>query len=367
MVRRWDSITDEAVKAHRLRLFPKGTIVVPKSGASIRLEKRGMLLEDSHVVSHLAAVLARPDVVDNEFLFFKLASMRLADEKADGYPTLTISEIRDSSILLPPLAEQQSIAAILHTVQEARVTTETIIAAMRELKPSLLSYLLTYGPVPLHAAEDVELRDAAVGPMPRHWQELPLHAVATIERGKFTHRPRNDPVFYGGSVPFVQTGDITLAAARDGHLRAHSQTLNDHGLSVSRIFPKGTIAITIAANIGYAAILEFDSAFPDSIIAISPQGVVSGEYLNYYLSTQQTQMDRKAPRGTQKNINIQFLRPWVVKVPPAEEQSKIVRILGAVDRKLQAEERRRGLLDQVLSALLVDLFTGRRYMDGGQA
>jgi len=49
---RWDLITDEAVQRYRLRKFPAGTIVFPKSGASIRLEKRAILPVDAYIVSH---------------------------------------------------------------------------------------------------------------------------------------------------------------------------------------------------------------------------------------------------------------------------------------------------------------------------
>ncbi|WP_460414365.1 restriction endonuclease subunit S, partial [Thermus oshimai] len=93
MVRRWDLITDKAVKRYKLKLFPKGTIVFPKSGAAIRLEKRAMLPVDAYLVSHLCAVLPDESRVLGLFAFYALRNVRFAETKAEGYPTLRLSEL----------------------------------------------------------------------------------------------------------------------------------------------------------------------------------------------------------------------------------------------------------------------------------
>lgn len=91
-----------------------------------------------------------------------------------------------------------------------------------------------------------------VGLIPSDWEVKELGNIAEIKRGKFTPRPRNDPRFYGGNIPFVQTGDVTNSG---GTIQNYTQTLNQEGLSVSKLFQKGTILMTIAANIGYTGIL----------------------------------------------------------------------------------------------------------------
>lgn len=186
------------------------------------------------------------------------------------------------------------------------------------------------------------------------WETKTLGEVAKIERGKFTHRPRNDPRFYGGNMPFVQTGDVTRS---NGIVRTHTQTLNEDGVAISKVFPTGTILITIAANIGYAGILAFDSAAPDSLIGITVNGSVRPDFLNFYLRTQQPEMDRLAPKGTQKNINIQFLKPWPVVVPPLPEQKKIAHILSTVQRAIEAQERIIQTTTELKKALMHKLFT----------
>jgi type I restriction enzyme S subunit len=236
------------------------------------------------------------------------------------------------SFVLPPLHEQRRIARILSTIQKAAKSSDEEVRASRALRRSVLTTLL---------------RDAEGSA-----STLPLEDVAKIERGRFTHRPRNDPAFYDGETPFIQTGDVTRGASTGGRIRDYSQTLNQRGLEVSRVFSAGTIAITIAANIGFAAMLTFPAAFPDSVIAITPTDAVDAEYLNYYLSTQREEMDRRAPRGTQKNINIEFLRPWPVLVPSPTVQRAVSQAMRAVETKIVACSQHAAALRQLFSSAL---------------
>lgn len=190
--------------------------------------------------------------------------------------------------------------------------------------------------------------------IPKSWRRAALGDIAEVERGKFTHRPRNDPRFYGGGIPFVQTGDV---ANSQGRIRTYSQTLNELGLSVSKTFPAGVILITIAANIGFTGILEFESACPDSLVGIIPRDGVDAHFLHFFLVTQQPEMDRLAPKGTQKNINLQFLRPWPIVLPPLSEQRRIAGVLGLVQRAVEQQERLLALVAELKQTLLHHLFT----------
>ena len=115
-----------------------------------------------------------------------------------------------------------------------------------------------------------------------------------------------------------------------GVIRSHSQTLNEMGLSISRLFPAGTVVITIAANIGETAIAGYPVAFPDSLVGITPTEVDS-RFLEYYLRTQKVTLERFAPESAQKNINLEDLRPMLVPVPSMAEQTMIAEQLGAVE------------------------------------
>lgn len=302
----------------------------------------------------LAAI--RPRNIDGEYLFFNLQYVEKFIASLGTDSTFhAINKTQLGSLLeVNPhgfdLPEQRKIASVLSLVQRAIEQQERLIALTTELKKSLMHKLFTEG------LRGERQKQTEIGPVPESWEVVELGQIAAIERGKFAHRPRNHPRFYGGSMPFVQTGDVSNC---NGRIESYSQTLNEDGVRISKVFPAGTILITIAANIGFTGILEFDSACPDSLIGITPNDRASADYLQYYLSTQQLEMDRLAPRGTQKNINIQFLKPWPVRLPPKEEQIGIAECLGVVDTKLRNATKKKHALTDLFRTLLHQLMTAQ--------
>lgn len=103
--------------------------------------------------------------------------------------------------------------------------------------------------------------------LPEGWVWATLSQVGWLDRGRSKHRPRNAPHLYGGSYPFVQTGDIRHS---DTFISSVEATYSEAGLAQSRLWPVGTMCITIAANIGKTAILSMDACFPDSVVGFLP-------------------------------------------------------------------------------------------------
>jgi type I restriction enzyme S subunit len=193
--------------------------------------------------------------------------------------------------------------------------------------------------------------------VPRGWFFKNLEDIASVERGKFSARPRNDPKYYGGPIPFVQTGDIARAGT---YLTSYTQTLNQDGLKVSRLFPSGTILITIAANIGDLALTSFDVACPDSLVAIQTNQNTDTVWLYFYLTTCKQELEGKATQNAQKNINLQVLKPLQILTPPLSEQNKIAKILSTWDKAISATERLIDNSKQQKKALMQQLLTGKK-------
>jgi type I restriction enzyme S subunit len=193
------------------------------------------------------------------------------------------------------------------------------------------------------------------------WPLKQLPEVAEVARGKFGHRPRNEPRFYGGEFPFIQIGDISNSGR---YIRTHSQSLNKEGLAISRMFPAGTVAIAITgATIGVTGILGFDSCFPDSIVGIQAKpDLVTPEFI--YLAVEHAKKTAlaEATQTTQPNINLGNLQRLKVHVPPLPEQRRIVAELDAVQadveilKNLQAETASE--LGALLPAILDRAFSG---------
>ncbi len=107
-------------------------------------------------------------------------------------------------------------------------------------------------------------------------KEFKLNELGKVNRGKSKHRPRNDPILYGGKYPFIQTGDVKHSPF---YVTTHSVTYNEKGLAQSKLWPKGTLCITIAANIAETAILSYPACFPDSIVIQHAKGTVDQQLM----------------------------------------------------------------------------------------
>jgi type I restriction enzyme M protein len=158
-------------------------------------------------------------------------------------------------------------------------------------------------------------------PIHPDWPMVPLEQACEIQRGKFSFRPRNEPRFFGGQYPFIQTGDIVRA---DGRKITYTQTLNEEGLSVSRLFQPPIVVITIAANIGDTAVLDFPSCFPDSVVGLTPRPGTDVHFLELAMRTKKQYLNDIAPQAAQKNINIEILRTIEIPLPPLPIQNAIV-------------------------------------------
>ena len=254
-------------------------------------------------------------------------------------------------LLLPPLPEQRAIAAVLDSIDEAIEGTEAVITATECLRDALLHELLTRGVPGWHT----EWKSVpGVGTMPAPWEVVRLGDVAEVERGKFAHRPRNEPRFYGGDIPFIQTGDVVRA---NGMIKQHSQTLNDLGLSISRLFPAGTIIVTIAANIGETAIADYPVAFPDSLVGVTPTDI-NTNFLEYFLRTQKGRLTQFAPESAQKNINLEDLRPLSTPLPSRPEQQAIAAMLDGVGEAIKQIRQEREYLQSLKISAADALLTG---------
>lgn len=183
-----------------------------------------------------------------------------------------------------------------------------------------------------------------------------LSQVIDMQRGRFGHRPRNDPQFYGGEYPFIQTGDIVRASQSNGKI-TYSQTLNELGLKTSRLFDTPVVVITIAANIGDTAILDYPACFPDSLIGMTPKtNELTLQYINLYFKFIKTYLEDLAPQSAQKNINYQQLSPVPIVVPPLEVQHKAVELYEkALHASQQQKQQAQALLASIDTYLLTEL------------
>ena len=238
--------------------------------------------------------LVDPESTDIRYLYRLLNTLDLPSlREGAGVPGLNRNDVYQKYHLpLPPLEVQRELVAEIEGYQRVIDGARAVVDNWR---PRI-----------------------AVDP---EWPTVPLQKACDIQRGKFSHRPRNEPRFYGGKYPFIQTGDVARA---DGAKLQYTQTLNDEGLAVSKLFEPPLVVVTIAANIGETAVLDFPCCFPDSVIGLIPNGQTDAWFLELVMRSKKDYLTRIAPQAAQKNINIEILKTVEIPLPPLATQQAIV-------------------------------------------
>ena len=165
------------------------------------------------------------------------------------------------------------------------------------------------------------------------WKLKKLSELGKFSRGKSKHRPRNDKsLFINGIYPLVQTGEIKNSNL---YVIRNNDYYNEFGLSQSKLWPEGTLCITIAANIAETAILAYPMCFPDSIVGFNSYPNESSELFVYYIFEFIKKEIQKTSSGSiQDNINIDYLTNLHLMVPSKAYQDKIVELLSSLDQKI---------------------------------
>jgi len=262
-------------------------------------------------------------------------------------------------IPLPPLPEQRAIAHVLRTVQRAKETTEGVIAALKELKKSLMQHLFTYGPVPVAERERVPLQETEIGPLPKEWRVVRLGEVAEFGKNRTMQKPKASLIPF---MPMSLLPEDTIYISqwemrRDKEIRSGIPIQNGDFL-LAKITPsfengKQGIVKDIPGGWGYAS---------TEVIPIRPYPKLHTEYLAFYLkqpSIRQELAGKMEGSTGRQRLPKMAVQQLLIPLPPLDEQREIARMLQAVDAKIAAEERRRAALEDLFKTLLHALMSGR--------
>lgn len=234
----------------------------------------------------------------NNYLWFYLKFIeRALDDQGTGTTFKAISGniLKSQKIPFAPLPEQKSLVS---KIEQLFSELDNGIANLKSAKEKLEVYRQS---VLKKAFEPLSKSEYLVD-------------IAEVKRGKSKHRPRNDKSLFGGKYPFIQTGEIR--SANGGTINSYKTTYSKKGLNQSKLWPKGTLCLTIAANIGETAFLGFDACFPDSVVGINPiEEKLDKKYLNFYIQKIKIEIDSQASATAQKNINVKFLESLQIPLP----------------------------------------------------
>jgi type I restriction enzyme, S subunit len=270
---------------------------------------------------------------------------------------------------LPSLPEQQAIAHVLRTVQEAKEATEKVIEASRELKRSLMNHLFTYGPVPVDEAERVPLKETEIGPVPEHWSITTLGQIISTGPQNGLYKPQS---LYGKGTPIVRINDFGNEGGIIDHTPSRVQ-LSSEEVERYRLHPDDILInrVNSLSHLGKSVLVDDfvePAVFESNMMRFSVNTeLVTPEYVAHFLASPppREQMRGKAKRAVaQSSINQGDVRSLVFPLPSVEEQRTSTHALSTVDKKITAEENRQRSLEVLLKTMLHNLMTGKvRVMD----
>lgn len=288
---------------------------------------------DGVIGSTLARLQIKVDKINSRYLYWFLNSSNdLIKSQRTGatIPHVSGIALKELQTPLPPLAIQKRIAEILDAADALRRKDQELLKKYDELAQAI--FIDMFG--------DPVKND-------KGWDVRKLASMGKLDRGISKHRPRNAPELLGGIYPLIQTGDVSNSG---GRIKRYKSTYSELGLKQSRLWPAGTLCITIAANIAKTGILNFPACFPDSIVGFTPNvKIATSIYIQFWFFFLQSKLEELAPESAQKNINLEILRKIEVMCPPMEMQLDF-------DKKINnIEIQKSKSIDQISSMLFKSL------------
>jgi type I restriction enzyme S subunit len=354
-----EKISNSAVR--KARIVNKGTILVSCIGIIGRV---GLSQKSLAFNQQINAIVPNENIY-NHFLFYAIQVQQKQIEKLASFTTVPIvskAKFSTVKIPLPPLPEQQKIAAVLSAVQEAKEKTEAVIAATKALKKSMMKHLFTYGPVSPQEAENVPLKETEIGPVPEDWEVVRLG-----DTFEFSKKPRNLKIKNDDFVPFIP---MEMISETNKSIKSWEEKRYSEISSGSFVFRKDIIIAKITPSFenGKQAILDnlpTDFGYATTEIwALHPAKNKKSitYYLHYYLkiSSIRKMLAGKMEGSTgRQRLPKHVLENLPIPLPPLPTQQKIASILSAIDAKIEAEENKKKALEELFKSLLHNLMTAK--------
>ena len=297
-------------------------------------ELKGICLQRS-----VAVIKPEREVVNNRYLMYQLQNMRpFLEKEARGVAQkgIYLKQVSQLDIKLPELEHQMQIVKVLDKASKLIFLRRQQLAKLDELVKA--RFVEMFG-------------DPVKNTM--NWEIKPLSELGELNRGVSKARPRNSPELLGGPYPLIQTGEVANAKT---YITSFNSTYSEKGLAQSKMWPKGTLCITIAANIAQTSILTFDACFPDSVVGFISRNMTNELFIHYWFSFFQKILDEQAPQVAQKNINLKILSELNVIVPPLSLQNRFAAFVERVDQQKQTIQQSLEKLELMKKALMQEYF-----------
>src|SRR3989339_1582180 len=306
-----DKLNEKGIKG--LKLFKKGTILFPKSGASTFLNHRVVMGIDGYVSSHLATITPTDKIVP-QFLFYLLCQIDAKQLTNDqSYPSLRLPQISKIKIPLPPLEDQGQIIKEIESKQ-------AIIENAKEL----------ISKVERERADSGQIFER----LKCDWVEL--GEVCDTTSGGTPLKSKSE-YYENGNIPWLRSGEVD-----QGLVFKSEEMITEKGLknSSAKMFPKDTVLVAMyGATAGKVGLLKFEASTNQAICGILPSDKFIPEFLYFYLRSQTQKMIELSSGGAQPNISQNIIRKLKIPKPPKDIQQKIISMLSKEQLAIEASEQ----------------------------
>jgi type I restriction enzyme S subunit len=311
--------------------------------------------------NHVHILKAIEGVLISEFLVFYLNFINLVPFLTGSTrPKLTQEDMRMIPLPLPSLLEQQKIAEILSTVDDAIQKTNEIIAKTERLKKGLMHELLTKG------IGHKEFKDTEIGRIPKDWEVVKLGEITTKIKDIDHKMPRKQKT----GIPFISIKCMLKYPDLNFYLDPNDPDLEfiskkDYEYHVQRFnVEMNDIIYSRFGSIGNAKLVTTEQHFiaSYSIVLIKPNiHKVNPTFLTCVLNSEIVKKQAKiATKGaTNRNLHLEDIQNLRLPLPKPFEQQKIAEILSTVDKKLEAERNEKARLERIKQGLMDLLLTGK--------
>lgn len=259
-------------------------------------------------------------------------------------------------IPLPPLPEQQRIAQVLSTVQEAIAQQERLIRTTTELKQALMQKLFTEG------LRGEALKETEIGRVPESWEVVKIGDVTTIRSSSMSYSELDGSasVEDGVSVMGVKVSDMNLSGNEKEFLTANLQRNLPSAIASRKAVPAGTVVFpkrgaAIATN--KKRIATCPTVLDPNLIGVAPTEVVNSRYLYHWFDT--FDLRTITDPGPTPQLNKKDITPLSLPLPSMVEQVELATTIDTIDQKLTNIAAKRNTLQDLFRTLLHELMTGK--------
>ncbi|ECC3398376.1 restriction endonuclease subunit S [Escherichia coli] len=261
-------------------------------------------------------------------------------QTATAVPHISPNDIKQFSLLLPPIAEQKKIAQILSTWDKAISVTEKLLANSQQQKKALMQQLLT-GKKRLLDENGVRFSG--------EWCTCTLSEVAHIIMGS---SPKSEAYNDNGlGLPLIQG---------NADIKCRVSCPRVYTSDITKECTPGDILLSVRAPVGTVALSQHKACIGRGISAIKSKRKMSQSFLYQWFLWFEPKWCYLSQGSTFESINSDDIKTLKLSVPNFEEQQKIAAVLSAADVEISTLEKKLACLKDEKKALMQQLLTGKR-------